>query len=306
MDDETIHSYFLYSFALVSVFCVAQFSGTNWLLPLFLTVWALLGLFRLFVLTTPFQGKKNASLPVKILASLGLKKQERREDILMRVFMNPFLLMFISFGVSFLFIEYLTYKPLLQDHLVASFWGHVASVNVRSGSVFLALECIFFPFLCGLIFMLFCSHAIHTGKNMYAAFGFSGVFLAFAVLHVFSGSTDDALMSSYMTRVSVGGFWLASMPYFLGLLIAAIPAVLFFDGLRGVSISSVFLSLILLSMGIVDMNFAANGMTQALLLTGWIICGLVTGPVIYKVQGDYHAYRGFKENLDFGTKIEHS
>lgn len=305
MNDETIHSYFLYFFAFVTIAGIASFSGANWLLPLFLTAWALLGLFRLFVLTTPFQSQGGTSLPVKILATLGIKKQERREDILMRVFMNPFLLMFIFSGVVFLLTEFLTYRPLLQDHLVASFWGHAAVVNVQGGSVLLALECVFFPFLCGLVFMLFCSHATDSGKNAYAALAFSVVFLGIAAMHAVGGQADDA-MSSYMTRVSVGGFWLSSMPYFLGFLIAIIPAVLFFEGIRGAFMPGMFLSLILLSMGIVDMNFAAGGSAQALLLTGWIICGLIAGPVVYTVRGDYLAYRGFKENLDFRTKIEHS
>lgn len=304
MDDETIHFYCLYGFAFLSVVSIYLFSGSAWLVPLFLTFWALLSLFRLFVLTTPFQGSDKKTLPNKILASLGLKKQERREDVLIRIFMNPYLIGFIFAGVAYLCLEFLTYKPLLQDHLAASFWGHAAAVNVQSGSIYLALQSIFFPFLCGLVFILFCSHASSGVQNSYAALGFSVVLLL--LLATFAVEPEVGGLSSYMARVSIGGFWLASLPYCMGFLVISIPALMLYDGIRDCAVPFFSAALILLSMALIDMHFSAGGASQALILSGWMVAGLITGPLVYRSQGEYLAYRGLKENLDFRTKVEHS
>ncbi|MEM6781860.1 MAG: hypothetical protein AAF569_08355 [Pseudomonadota bacterium] len=280
------------------------FGQSEWLLPLCLVVWSFLCLFRLFLLTTPFEVQKNSALPYRILASLGFKKQEEREDVLGRIFLDPFFILFLVLGTFYLAVEFFQSSAFLNDHLIAVFWGSRAALNVESGSLFLTLQPLFFPFLCGLMFALFSSYGLNKKVNHSVSLCFMALFVI--LLFILGWSPAQETMSGYMQRASMGGFWMASLPYILGFLILSISSKAVFDGFLNQWLNLLCSASLLLSMAFVDMNHALSQQSQAILLNGWVILGLLNGPVIYETQTQYDIYRAFKEKLDFGTKIEHS
>lgn len=302
--ETDITLYGLSLLAAASVMALYWFDTVTWFIPFLLVVWSLLSLSRLISLTTPFQNLPDKGLPNKILSTLGFKKQEQRENVLIHVFMHPHNLLFIILGVAYLGLEVLNSSFFMQDHLTAVFWGSSAALNVRDGSFFMALQNLFLPFLCGILFILFQSLSLKTSQAKVIALCFMGLCLLLALLAGVQQGEEG--MSGYMMRASAGGFWLASLPYILAVMVLSVTTQAVFDGFQDVKVLWFASLCIFVSMVMADMIFVNSAAAQSLVLMGWIACGVLSGPVLYKTRDVFAAYSGLKERLDFRTKIEHS
>ena len=272
------------SFYSVAVSCVITVVGlllspfNSWLLPFFLIVWGFMGLFRLVTLTTQFEGfGNNRALPARILATLGLMKQRKRDDILTAVFLTPGSLVFMFCAFVFL-------------GLALSLPGHIDNA--------------YFPFLCGLIFAVCQTHCLNDAAVRKLALLF--LLILFAVLGLIPFVSDVSASSGFLSRAALGGFWYAALPYLLGMLVLGPAVHAAFDGMEAARFPLIVQVRVFVAMALIDLVLPLGPATHAAVLVGWAAAGLLSGSTLFSVHNVYAHYAQLKDKLDFGTKIEHS
>ena len=292
------------SLALTTAFLFIRFGDTSWFLPLCLLFWGGACIFRLLSLTCSFSTHAIKILPQKLIYMLGLSRQIEKEHVLSRIFLNPLSLIWGVLGISYLCMVFFSMSaPSLSDDIRA-FWSE-AGVEEYSGFLIAdQFSAVSFPLLCGLLFVLTQSYGAKK-ENAYLAAFISSLFLVVYISFAFFFGSENG-ESGFLLRSELGGFWLASLPYILGALVVSVSAFSVMEGLGRMVIPFLFLAVLMISIGIVDLYVPVSGMTQSVLLASWVSCGFMHGYVLQDTQKTYSFYAALKQKLDTGTKIEHS
>lgn len=296
MTDEKTGFFTILLLVFISIFFLSFFAQDAWCTPLLLIVWGLLGLFRLVTLTTAFHMRSVRALPQKLLATIGLTQQNRREDILNRIFLFPSMILWMLAGLWMLILCFQAQDPAAASDLTRSFWMELGHKKMAPDHLFQAMDFISYPFLCGLVFMLCASHALDkalVSKSILILYALLFLLLAVMVLE-----NPDPLLSSFAQRAIGGGFWFACLPALMALLPMQAILNALLDGFKG--FGPVFLSSIgifILLAGIDMTRFSQTDIAPAITLGAWAVLGLQCGYTLFETQKGYAFYQTLRQTL---------
>ena len=169
-DDSKSGLYFIFSLCLFTIAGSFFLNHTYWFLPFILLIWGFVGMSRIIVLTTPFDGFSGNGLSRKILRSLGFFKQAHKDIILSSAFCNSivatiFSLMLVCFVIIGL-------NPNLPQTEFIFITGSLSSSldPVAQSHHFFVMNALYGPFLIAIISIILLTYPL-APREIYFVMG---------------------------------------------------------------------------------------------------------------------------------------